>query len=83
MTMMENKKIISIDPQNDVKEYDMKEHSDGIEQVLDDEDLKFVTPVVSMIIMAIIKILRLVEAATTIPILLIIKVIVATPIIKM
>ena len=76
-------KIISIDPQSDVKEYDMKEHSDGIEQVLDDEDLKFVTPVVSMIIMAIIKILRLVEAAATVPIILIIKVIVAIPIIKM
>ena len=37
-------KIISIDPQNDVKEYDIKEHSDGIEQLLDDEDLKFDTP---------------------------------------
>ena len=39
-------KIISIDPQSDVKEYDMNEHSDDIEQVLDDEDLKFDTPVV-------------------------------------
>ena len=39
-------KIISIDPQSDVKEYDMNEYSDDIEQVLDDEDLKFDTPVV-------------------------------------